>query len=309
MYAVFRVLTNSTGLKIGLGGIRMAAEQLFGTSITELIKKRISVRTYLAQPLSPEIEEKLRRFSTILKGPFGGTLRVELIERDLALKGTNAKLETYGVIKGASTYIVAVVEDVEKGLEDFGYSLEKVIIYATSLGLGTCWLGGTFKKGEFGKAIGQKGHEILPCISPIGFPSSHKSFLESAMRFAAGSNKRKGWEELFFSCDFKHLLTESEAGKYVTPLEMLRLAPSASNKQPWRIVKDTNKSHFYLQHTKGYAKALAFDLQRVDMGIAMCHFELTANELGLDGRWQISDPGSKSVPQDTEYIVSWIEGI
>lgn len=31
----------------------MADEQLFGTSIAEIIKKRISVRTYLAQPLSP----------------------------------------------------------------------------------------------------------------------------------------------------------------------------------------------------------------------------------------------------------------
>lgn len=287
----------------------MATEQLFGTSINEVIKKRISVRTYLEQPLPSEIEAKLHEFFLTLRGPFGGTLRFELIERNLALKGTNAKLGTYGVIKGASTYIVAVVEKSDKDLENFGYSLEKVILYATSLGLGTCWLGGTFKKSEFGKAIEQKDREILPCISPIGYPSSHKSFLESAMRFAAQSNKRKGWEELFFSCDFKHLLTEPEAGKYLTPLEMLRLAPSASNKQPWRIVKDTNKFHFYLQHTKGYTKVLAFDLQRVDMGIAMCHFELTANESGIDGKWQICDPGIISIPQDVEYVVSWIEGI
>jgi len=154
----------------------MAAEQLFGTSITELIKKRISVRTYLAQPLSPEIEEKLRRFSTILKGPFGGTLRVELIERDLALKGTNAKLGTYGVIKGASTYIVAVVEDVEKGLEDFGYSLEKVIIYATSLGLGTCWLGGTFRRVNLVKQLGKKVTRYCLVSHRLAFPAVIKVF-------------------------------------------------------------------------------------------------------------------------------------
>ena len=134
----------------------------------------------------------------------------------------------------------------------------------------------------------------MPCITPISYPSSRKSLIDSAMRFTAGSKNRKRWDELFFSCDFSHSLSESEAGKYTTPLEMLRLAPSASNKQPWRIVKDTNKSHFYLQHTKGYAKFLAYDLQRVDMGIAMCHFELTAKELGIDGKWQISDPRNKS---------------
>lgn len=287
----------------------MGIEHLFETSVNEIIKKRLSVRTYLDKPLKPEMIDNLRRYFSLLKGPFGGALRFELIERDLALKGSNAKLGTYGVIRGASTYVVALVEKADRDLEDIGYSLEKVILYATSLGLGTCWLGGTFKKSEFSKAIEQKDHEILPCITPIGYPSSRKGFIDSTMRYVAGSKNRKGWDELFFSRDFSQLLSESEAGKYVTPLEMVRLAPSASNKQPWRIVKDTNKCHFYLHHTKGYAKYLAYDLQRVDMGIAMCHFELTAKELGIDGEWHINNPGSTGIPQDTEYVVSWVEGI
>lgn len=216
----------------------MADEQFFGTLIAEIIRKRLSVRSYLAQPLPPEIKEALRGFFSILMGPFGGTVRFNLIESDLARKGSNAKLGTYGVIRGASTYVAAVVEKADRDLEDFGYSLEKAILYATSLGLGTCWLGGTFKKSEFGKAIEQKGHEILPCITPIGYPSIKKSLIDSAMRFVAGSKNRKSWDELFFNCDFSHRLSELEAGKYVTPFEMLRLAPSASNKQPWRIVKE-----------------------------------------------------------------------
>ena len=287
----------------------MADEHLYGMSITEIIKKRISVRTYLAQPLTSEIKETLYNFFSTLRGPFGGIARFSLIDNDLSRKGSSVKLGTYGVIRGASTYVVAAVERAERDLEDFGYSLEKAILYATTLGLGTCWLGGTFKKSEFGKAIEQKDHEILPCITPIGYPSSRRSMIDSAMRFTAGSNNRKGWDDLFFSCDFSHRLYKTEAGKYMTPLEMIRLAPSASNKQPWRIVKDTNKIHFYLQHTKGYAKFLAYDLQRVDMGIAMCHFELTAKELGINGRWQIIDIQSISTPQDAEYVVSWVESI
>ncbi|OLN28074.1 nitroreductase family protein [Desulfosporosinus metallidurans] len=198
----------------------MAEELLFGTPITEIIKNRISVRTYLEHSLTSEIKDKLSRFFSSLSGPFGVPIRFELIESDLALKGSSAKLGTYGVIKGASTYVVAVVEKADKDLEEFGYLLEKMIIYATSLGLGTCWLGGTFKKSEFAKAIKQKNNEILPCITPIGYPSSRKSIIESAMRFAAGSKSRKGWEELFFSCDFSKNLSESEAGNYVAPLEI-----------------------------------------------------------------------------------------
>ena len=37
---------------------------------------------------------------------------------------------------------------------------------------------------------------------------------------------------------FAEPLTEEEAGDYQFPLEMLRLAPSAVNKQPWRVVAD-----------------------------------------------------------------------
>ena len=35
------------------------------------------------------------------------------------------------------------------------------------------------------------------------------------------------------------------------------------------------------------------DLQRVDMGIAMCHFELAARERGLAGRWVVEQPRSR----------------
>lgn len=45
-------------------------------------------------------------------------------------------------------------------------------------------------------------------------------------------------------------------------------------------------------------------MQNIDMGIAMCHFELSARELGLNGDWQVSDPLMQT--GDTEYIVSWI---
>jgi hypothetical protein len=47
------------------------------------------------------------------------------------------------------------------------------------------------------------------------------------------------------------------------------------------------------------------DLQRVDMGIAMCHFELTARELGLGGRWVVDDPCIEKPDETSEYTTSW----
>lgn len=283
----------------------MANRQLFEKPITELIKQRLSVRTYSEKPITAELKRNLNNYLQDSEAPFGGQVRFSLIERNADDLGANNKLGTYGVIKGASAFLVAIAEKSYKDLEDLGYAFEKIILYATSLGLGTCWLGGTFKKSEFAQASELKDYEILPCITPVGYPGSSRSFVDSAMRFVAGSKNRKDWRELFFRKELARPLAKEETGDLAIPLEMVRLAPSASNKQPWRIVWDDNKVHFYLQHTKGYAKFQAFDLQRVDMGIAMCHFELTAQELGLNGSWQICDPGGQK-PTNIDYVVSWV---
>ena len=106
-------------------------------------------------------------------------------------------------------------------------------------------------------------------------------------------------------------LLHNEAAEYTQPLEMVRIGPSASNKQPWRVVNHNQFWRFYLRRTAGYyddpVKRLLglCDLQRLDMGIAMCHFELTARELGLDGKWGVEEEVDKYPNALTEYVVSW----
>jgi len=277
---------------------------LFEKPISEVIKNRISIRKYSAKKLSPELKDKLSEYLLNLTGPFKVNTRFKLVDRDLLRKESDVKIGTYGIISGATSFIAAAVDKADNNLEELGYSLEKVILYATSLELGTCWLGGTFKKGEFAKAIALSEDEVLPVVTPIGYKSASISLIGSFMRFAAGSKNRKGWEELFFNGSFSNSLRETDAGKYAVPLEMVRLAPSASNKQPWRIIMYNNEFHFYMQSAKGYAKALGYNIQRIDMGIAMCHFELTAKEMGINGVWKIQNPGIRGV---TEYLVSWLE--
>jgi hypothetical protein len=120
------------------------------------------------------------------------------------------------------------------------------------------------------------------------------------------------WSELFFERSFDRPLERQAAGEFALPLKMVRIGPSASNKQPWRIVKIGEAWHFYLRRTPGYPSPVfnlllnLADLQRVDMGIAMCHFDLTAKHLGLEGDWGVNDPGIALLNEHTEYIVSWL---
>jgi len=127
----------------------------------------------------------------------------------------------------------------------------------------------------------------------------------------AGAHRRLAWEQLFFNYMFEVPLLRGEAAEYATVLEMVRIGPSASNKQPWRILNYNKYWRFYLQRTPGYyndpVKRILnlCDLQRLDMGIAMCHFELTAKELGLKGEWVVEE-GLEPYPDDlTSYVVSW----
>jgi hypothetical protein len=126
------------------------------------------------------------------------------------------------------------------------------------------------------------------------------------VRFIAKGNQRKPWTELFFREEFSRPLPREEAGVYEMPLEMVRLAPSASNKQPWRVLKKGDAFHFYEARSVGYSDAFPYDIQRLDLGIALCHFDLTAVERNLSGKIVFGHAPDIEVPEHHEYRFSWI---
>lgn len=74
-----------------------------------------------------------------LTNPFSIDITFDLLKKEISANGE--KLGTYGVIKGAQDFIAASVGKGELSLEALGYTFEELILYVTSLGLGTCWLG------------------------------------------------------------------------------------------------------------------------------------------------------------------------
>ena len=141
----------------------------FSHSISEIIQQRFSCRTYLKQPIDENSRQCLEAYTTAQRiGPLGGEARFELIAgKDDDLKELKS-LGTYGFIKGATGFIVGATSADTKHLEDFGYLLEKIILYATDLGLGTCWLGGTFTKTSFAQKISVREGEIVPSVAAGG---------------------------------------------------------------------------------------------------------------------------------------------
>jgi len=287
----------------------------FNKPISEIIRRRFSCRTYLETPIDEGTRQSLLDFMKASQsGPLGSRPRFSLVaatgQDRRALRG----LGTYGFIRGASGFILGAVEPGEKNLEDYGYSMEQIILLATELGLGTCWLGGTFTQSSFSRKIALTGNEIMPAVASIGRIANLKKARDGLLRQFSDAHHRLSWKRLFFDRQFGIPLRREDVGEYATPLEMVRLGPSASNKQPWRIVRDDHKWHFYMQRTPGYRQGFfqvllnLVDLQRIDLGIAMCHFELTAREAGLQGEWVAEEPGIVKPDALMEYTVSWVSG-
>jgi hypothetical protein len=286
---------------------------LFSKPIAEIIQARYSCRTYEERAIADDTRLRLSEIaSSIGVGPFGTSPRFELVaatgEDRAALKG----LGTYGFIKGATGFIVGATTDTAKGTEDYGYLMEMIVLHATDLGLGTCWLGGSFTRSGFATKIDARDIETVPAVTAVGYIAERPRALDSMIRRSAQSDKRLPWQNLFFEASFSTPLTKEKSGAYSAPLEMVRLGPSASNKQPWRVVKFGDSWHFYLARTKGYGQGRLrkgwtnADMQRLDMGIAMCHFEQTAAEHGLAGRWEMDEPDLGELGELTEYTASWV---
>ena len=287
----------------------------FDRPASEVIRTRFSCRSYLDVPLSESKREQIQRFiDSLPAGPFGTRPRFMLAAASEQDNSSLRGLGTYGFIRGANAFVIGAAKPEGRWLEDFGYQMETIILYLTSLGLGTCWLGGSFTRSSFSQKISLKDDEHIPTVTALGEYVDTADTRRNLIRRFAKGDRRLPWEKLFFDRDFDHPLGESEAGSDQLALEMVRLAPSASNKQPWRVVRSGNDFHFYLQRTPGYRESLLkkvlgiYDLQRVDMGIALCHFDLTMKELGIKGEWVVQEPTFKKPGELMEYAASWVAG-
>ena len=265
-------------------------------TLVETIYARRSIRTYIGEPLKNEHIVQIKQFINQLQTPFEEKARIELLQVESNKKPI--KLGTYGMIKGACDYLALVYEESPFAETAAGYMFEEVLLFCTGLGLGTCWLGGSFNRSDFKKQLQLKSNEKLRIVSPVGYPSDKKRFVDKYIAKADKNHvSRKPFGEIFFDKYFENPLTEANAETLLTPLEMVRIAPSASNKQEWRALLDDKVLHFY--------KKKYMNFESIDMGIALCHFELTCKDLGIDGKFEVLEdfPANNKI----KYVISWLQ--
>ena len=213
------------------------------SELLNIIKSRKSVRSFDGKPLSAEDRNKLEQYMEAIANPFGVPVRFVLLDA----KGNGLSSP---VLTGETMYVAGIVKKGNYADVAFGFSLEKLVLYAWSLGIGTTWIGGTMKRELFEQAAGVSDDEMMPCMSPLGYPAKKHSVKETLMRKGVGADSRLSTDKLFFDRTWSVPLNAEDSDELCDLMEMVRWAPSAVNKQPWRIIAADGSFHFYENRTR-----------------------------------------------------------
>lgn len=234
------------------------------------IFERVSVRNFTHQPIPTGAFDRLIKATALLQ-PMAPSARAVVVrdKPDRILRGA-----AYGLFSGAQGYIVLMGNpDGHRVDQEVGYLGEGLVLEATALGLGTCWVGGMFRASKV-KGLGPIPGEKVFAVIPLGYPAARPSF---GHRFLKGFARSKNRKDLATICpSLPHAPPWAVAG-----LEAARLAPSAMNRQPWRF---TIQDDQVILADGGFDTPLVS--KKLDCGIALLHFELGARHAGWQGRWE-----------------------
>ena len=269
--------------------------ELDRNELLDVIKSRRSVRTFDGNGLAAEEIAALQEFADCTENPYGQSAVFQIFSAEE--HGLSSP-----VIAGTDLYLTGKIQKQLHAEEAFGYSMEEVVLFAQANGIGTTWIAGTMNRGAFEKACGLTDGEVMPCVSPLGHPAKKMSIKESLMRKGVKADSRLPFEQLFFEGFFDTPLHKAAAGDLADALEAVRWAPSAVNKQPWRLVVCEDRVHFFEKKDKGYDNG-DWDLQKVDLGIALCHFLRMTKAAGLSPAFASEDPGI-ACPPSTCYVAT-----
>jgi nitroreductase len=223
-------------------------------NLEQAIDIRRSRRKYLGTPIDPLIVTKLQEFTTGCNKASG--LRIEFVENNG--KAYNGFTKSYGMLSGVRDYFGLIADKNDlTAVERLGYYGESLILHAVAMGLGTCWVGGSFSRSEMPFSLSD--NESLVCTIVIGNTDEKDSFKENLIRKLT-HRKTKTAEEMFTA-------NSSVPDWFMRGMYAVQKAPSAINRQPVMFFYNDGK-------VSAAVKDINNILSAIDFGIAKLHFEI-----------------------------------
>lgn len=219
----------------------------------QAIEKRKSQRTFTKEAIAEDKIQKIKELIDDINK--NSELNISFVE-----DGSEAFSDirtSYGFFKNVRSMILMKGNpDLSHFREKVGYYGEKLVLSAVDMGLGTCWVGGTFDR----KKLDTPEGECIIAAIVVGMVD--KPAIKDKILKALFTGKRKPVSE--------RLTSDSQVPEWVEKgMKCVLLAPSALNKQ---------KPHFEYKSgvlTAGVINDYIADL--TDLGIAKLHFEIGAD--------------------------------
>lgn len=230
----------------------------------DAIEKRVSVRKY-----KKEIEEglllKVEAWSKKLE-PLNPDIPVQfhiIKEGEQVSKHFKSFMDRYMKVY-APHYVLITSKKRDNYLENIGYMGEQLVLKMASEGIGSCWVGSKFKARVLKEIINVPQEQEY--IIMIAFGEPEKPLVNLIER------KRKTISEI----------SNGRIVSYDTIIKALQIAPSAINSQPWKVKIWKNEIHLYNDPPKKIYKKMVQSLNKIDLGIGLCHMVEEARYEGME---------------------------
>lgn len=200
----------------------------------DLLCHRHSVRSYADTPLSEQVINKLRSEVSYINSHEAGLNFQLCLGDDSPFRGVG---RSYGMFKGVRNYLAAVIDPTFAGgdghtYERAGFAAENFVIKCTELGLGSCFVGGTFSKEHVSALL--KVYEKIPFVVAFGL-SEGKDTMLARMAMKVAHRRKMIPRDFFDGDDVSYAEACKEFPWMPDALKALSVAPSALNSRPVRL--------------------------------------------------------------------------
>lgn len=232
----------------------------------QAIDIRASKRTYIIKTIEPSAVKILENL--IHKNNKESDLHLQLYtDNEEAFSGLKM---SYGMFKNVRNYVALVGKSDDRNLlEKIGYYGEKFILEATKLGLGTCWVGGTFQRKTCKCDV--KEDEKLVGIITFGYVPEKLPMKDNIITTLIHRKSKSMDEMLIANGIIPDWLKKG--------MEAVMKAPSAVNRQPVSFV--------YQEGILRAGVVVKYGYELIDLGIAKLHFEIGAGP--QNGKWEMGN--------------------
>lgn len=228
----------------------------------------------------------------------------------------------------ATEFLVAIAPSQYNRLAviDVGRSLQKIVMDATCMGLGTCWIGPGADQSSIIRHLGDRYNpetDHIICVCAVGYKSWYiPVFLRI---FNAQFRQRLPLSSLFFADAHFEKPLDVEAhpfNQFGRNYEICQWAPSSYNGQTTRCVavmkqigaeKEESDGHAsHLERFDFYAATASRYYAAVALGIWCANWEMGCEALGIQGHCVVLSAeergthNEKELPQLPKYDVSWV---